>query len=113
MYDAGKMYHSTSAERNGAGENLYRSSNDVPDNSDHPSVLWYDEETVYDYVNPDNSTGVYGHFTQMIWNGSTKMGCGKVGGYVACRYAPAGNMGFWGDDYYKYYRDNVKPKLMK
>ena len=42
-----------------------------------------------------------GHFTQVVWKGSTAIGCGGAdctgyGGvlpsYVVCRYAPAGNM---------------------
>eukprot|EP00111_Clytia_hemisphaerica_P015714 TCONS_00046413-protein len=41
-----------------------------------------------------------GHFTQVVWKESTKLGCGAAkasrngmeGYYVCCRYSPAGNM---------------------
>ena len=51
------------------------------------------------------STGVTGHFTQVDWKASTKLGIGKATGtnvktnvkmtcdYVVARYAPAGNVG--------------------
>lgn len=41
-----------------------------------------------------------GHFTQVVWKGSTQVGCGAADctghsgvlpAYVVCRYAPAGN----------------------
>jgi hypothetical protein len=56
---------------------------------------WYDEVASYDYGNPTFS-GSTGHFTQMVWKASTRLGCGSNGGcgmktYV-CRYAPAGNV---------------------
>jgi hypothetical protein len=31
------------------------------------SKKWYDEEPDYNYENPGDSTGVVGHFTQMVW----------------------------------------------
>jgi uncharacterized protein YkwD len=60
-------------------------------------ALWYAEGANYDYSNPIASfnTGTVLHFTQLIWRGSQKLGCGEVlcGGqrlYV-CRYTPPGN----------------------
>jgi pathogenesis-related protein 1 len=40
---------------------------------------------------------VCGHFTQIVWKTTTKLGCGKATGidgndYVVCNYDPAGNI---------------------
>ena len=67
------------SHRKGYGENLYgctgsgicATGKSVTDN-------WYNEIQFYDYNNPVFS-GETGHFTQVVWKGSTKIGCG-----VAC-----------------------------
>merc|ERR1712113_687437 len=54
--------------------------------------MWYDEIKDYDFGSPgfDMKTG---HFTQVVWKGTTKLGCGYTEGYVACRYCDtAGNI---------------------
>ena len=46
-----------------------------------------------------SSRGVTGHFTQVVWKGSTQLGIGKYTGqngswnctYIVARYKPAGN----------------------
>eukprot|EP00878_Enallax_costatus_P014840 GHUV01015533.1.p1 GENE.GHUV01015533.1~~GHUV01015533.1.p1 ORF type:complete len:155 (+),score=23.93 GHUV01015533.1:218-682(+) len=55
---------------------------------------WYGEVSQYDFSNGgwNNATG---HFTQLVWKDTTRMGCGYNGScgmstYV-CQYAPAGN----------------------
>jgi len=61
--------------------------------------LWIDEESDYNPANPQ-----YSHFTQMVWKGTTQLGCavaqcdgifdpkyGKAKFYV-CEYNPAGNV---------------------
>lgn len=50
-------------------------------------------------------TGVVGHLTQLLWKGTTKVGCGMaaspgVGTVTVCRYDPPGN-------YLRRYADNV------
>ena len=59
---------------------------------------WGSEKIDYDYTSNDCTTGkMCGHYTQVIWGDSTKVGCGmamcdasKEQVWV-CRYQPAGN----------------------
>lgn len=62
-----------------------------------PVQAWYDE--IKDYPSsygeraPDSATGVTGHFTQVVWKASTKVGCGVAcsadnAAYVVCNYTP-------------------------
>ena len=50
-----------------------------------------DEIKDYDFENP-GFNGATGHFTQVVWKESVKLGCGYSGSYITCRYCPAGNM---------------------
>lgn len=66
--------------------------------------LWYDEYKLYDFDKGEYSDAT-GHFTQMVWKGSKKLGCalqkctaqqmglGSSGSanYVVCNYDPPGN----------------------
>ena len=57
---------------------------------------WYGEEKQYNYNNPNWQPGA-GHFTQVVWKGTTKVGCaavqcGNLGTYVICEYSPPGNV---------------------
>lgn len=64
---------------------------------------WYSEVRNYKYP-PGTSTGVVGHYTQVVWAKSLRIGCGvaycssikglswEEGGTIAiCRYLPGGN----------------------
>jgi hypothetical protein len=62
--------------------------------------FWYDEIEDYDYNNPGFSQDT-GHFTQVVWKSSTKIGCATGYGSV-CLYEPYGN---WNGAY----SGNVKP----
>jgi hypothetical protein len=71
---------------------------------------WYDEHESYDYKRGRFSRTT-GHFTQLVWKASIKLGCavaecngrnGTKGKYLVCEYGPAGNM--LGT---KYFRENV------
>lgn len=64
---------------------------------DGPSAVtaWYDEGQTYNY----QTANEYNHFTQVVWKGSTKMGCAikdcsknNWGHYVVCEYDPPGNV---------------------
>ena len=56
----------------------------------------YAEIKKYDWKNPGYQRGV-GHFTQMVWKSSTKLGVGIAFNerskktYIVARYSPAGN----------------------
>ena len=63
--------------------------------------LRYGEESHYDYKTGKSKNGEdIGHFTQVVWKGSTKFGIAKAsakqkngwyGVYVVAQYSPAGN----------------------
>lgn len=87
------MEHSASEDRDGCGENLAWSSDAASMETDQAVTMWYDEvsDPGYDFESPGYTSGV-GHFTQVVWKESTKLGCGVSGGYVVCRYCEtAGN----------------------
>jgi pathogenesis-related protein 1 len=87
-------------EHSGPGENLFA-------NTGIPSAAaavddWYSEVMSYDFVAPGFSQGT-GHFTQVVWRDTTRVGCGVAAcpglfpGFedsllYVCQYAPPGNM---------------------
>lgn len=81
----------------GKGENLSRWQG--PFTQREMVDIWYDEITDYDFRTGDAKRpgAMIGHFTQMVWAGTTQVGCGyascpRVGEYLVCQYAPAGNV---------------------
>jgi len=83
------------------GENIYGTGARVAD----PIAavdLWGDEEADYDIVT-NTCSGICGHWTQVVWEDSKLMGCGKhvcpglnYGRVIVCDYSPAGNIrGQW------------------
>lgn len=108
-----KMEHATRDALGTQGENLayaMSSSNDFRVNFDTtPTDRWYSEIKDYDFSNPGfKQKGVVGHFTQVVWKSTTKLGCGTASDgpnvYVTCRYDPGGNM-------MGAFADNVQPLL--
>ncbi|KAE8683676.1 Pathoproteinsis-related protein 1 [Hibiscus syriacus] len=78
------------------GENLAWSSGDL---SGTDAVrLWVNERAYYDYNSNSCASGrVCGHYTQVVWRNSVRLGCAKVrcnngGTFIICNYAPAGNI---------------------
>ncbi|GBM88284.1 hypothetical protein AVEN_71645-1, partial [Araneus ventricosus] len=62
-------------------------------------TAFYDEVAKFkkEYISPFKFNGNYGHFTQMVWADSWRLGCGKVvfkeGRWyktlIVCNYGPA------------------------
>lgn len=100
---ANRMYH---RQPNKYGENIYWQSWSGVDPK-QPVDSWYSEVKDYNFSRPGFSSRT-GHFTQVVWLGSTEVGCGKAesrsgGTYVVCNYNPPGN-------YMRQFRENVLPK---
>ena len=89
--------------KDGAGENIAWGTINFATSS-AATDMWYEEVSKYDYNNPGYQKGT-GHFTQIVWKDSEKLGCGISGSFVVCRYKPQGNFGFEKD-----YQANVLPK---
>lgn len=82
----------------------------------YPSVsaairAWYGEHKEYSYRHPGFSYQT-GHFTQLVWKSSRKLGCGYAacegrngtpGYFLVCEYSPAGNI-----TNSQYFRKNVR-----
>ncbi|KAF4382015.1 hypothetical protein G4B88_006647 [Cannabis sativa] len=78
------------------GENLAGSSGDL---SGTDAVrLWVAEKADYNYnSNSCRSGKVCGHYTQVVWRNTARVGCAKVrcnnnrGTFIICSYDPPGN----------------------
>jgi uncharacterized protein YkwD len=92
--------HSTSQQRSNTagfqyiGENLYQSGGFQPTGM-QINEAWASEESDYDYGS-NSCSGVCGHYTQIVWEDSTDLGCAMKqcgNGYlVSCEYGPGGNI---------------------
>ncbi len=98
----------TSHSGSGYGENLAWATYDMGRTA--VVKMWYDEETKYDYTDPGFSTET-GHFTQVVWKGTTEIGCGFKTGCTngwenvwVCQYNPPGN-------YIGRFAENVLPPV--
>ncbi|AEC06313.1 Pathogenesis-related protein 1 [Arabidopsis thaliana] len=75
------------------GENLAKSGGDL---SGVAAVnLWVNEKANYNY-DTNTCNGVCGHYTQVVWRNSVRLGCAKVrcnngGTIISCNYDPPGN----------------------
>ncbi len=95
------FYHSG----NGYGENLYKASpliwsngqRDFQDKTPKEVIdSWGSEIKYYNYAN-NSCSGVCGHYTQVVWKGTTEVGCAMSvcddkSQIWACSYSPAGNI---------------------
>lgn len=94
------------------GQNLMFSTRGSPEIA---VKAWYDEISNYDFNTNQCRGGMCGHFTQVVWAASDKIGCAiaNCNGssrfrmsavYVVCDYNPMGNV-MGGSNY----ANNVKP----
>ncbi len=98
LKDAGQnSYASFSSEKFGQSADNCRSYAQTALNN------WYDQSKNYDYEKgaAKDGSSVVGGFTQLVWNSSTKIGCGLAFGplkdgfysyFVVCNFTPAGNV---------------------
>jgi len=81
----GNMIHSNSKY----GENLYwatKPSGKAAVKSWYSEVKYTSNGRVYGF------SGSTGHYTQVVWKSTKKVGCGKYRNLVVCQYSKAGNM---------------------
>ena len=87
------------------GENLAAGTTGTLD-AESVVKMWYDEVASYKFPNGGFSMQT-GHFTQVVWRGTQRVGCGrsrcKGMDIFVCEYDPPGN---WEGQY----RENVLPK---
>lgn len=95
----GRLVHAPRAQRPGQGENLAVGSSRYY----RPEALaatWRAEQRYFrGGIFPDVSTtgnwASVGHYSQVVWPASTRLGCGTAVGrglrILVCRYSPAGN----------------------
>lgn len=78
------------------GENLAWSSKKSSSCQELMS-MWYNEIKLYNYRSPSFNSEI-GHFTQLVWKDSTRVGCARgfskrgKGVYLVCNYDPPGNV---------------------
>lgn len=91
--DGTNFYHHDNMD---VGENLAWNSQE-PIDCRIPLQLWYDEWKTYNFRNPHINPR-NGHFSQMVWKNSRRIGCGqaiskgrKGGTFTVCNYDPPGN----------------------
>ena len=76
----------------GTGENIAMGTNL---GAGQAVALWFSEKANYNYASPGFSPNT-GHFTQIVWKGSTQLGCGVAacpsGQFYVCRYMAPGNV---------------------
>lgn len=96
----GRFEHSPRSLRPGAGENLWMGTRGAY-RVDQMVGSWTGEGRwfrpgVFPNVSRSGGWTRVGHYTQMIWRGSTRVGCALRSSarydYLVCRYAPSGNI---------------------
>ena len=100
LASTGRFQHSASNQRQGQGENLWAGTANAFTFEDMGGA-WIDEKRYYihdrfPYVSNTGRWQDVGHYTQIIWRDSTRLGCGLATGggrdVLVCRYAPQGNI---------------------
>jgi len=96
----GRFAHSDRANRAGTGENLWMGTRGAF-SLEQMIGSWASEKAmfvpgVFPRVSRNGNWAAVGHYSQMIWPTTTRIGCAlgsnRVADYLVCRYAPAGNI---------------------
>jgi hypothetical protein len=96
----GRFAHSDRASRGGAGENLWTGTRGAY-SLEQMIGSWASEKSmfvrgVFPRVNRNGNWAAVGHYSQMIWPTTMRIGCAlgsnRVADYLVCRYSPAGNI---------------------
>lgn len=96
----GRWQHSPNASRIGQGENLWMGTRGAYP-IDQMLGSWASEGRMFrpgrfPQVSRTGNWSDVGHYTQMIWRGSVRVGCSMRSSnrfdYIVCRYSPAGNV---------------------
>lgn len=97
-----KFRHSNQLDKLNQGENLFKLEGDftLKDYLSEASFSWLSEKKDYVYAKIGDNKNIFskiGHYTQMIWHNTTKIGIAysksKLGNvYVVARYYPSGNL---------------------
>ncbi|XP_066912931.1 uncharacterized protein [Clytia hemisphaerica] len=90
------LYHSSVDVRHNLGENLANNNRKIFTGED-ATEQWYGEIKNFDYEHSDHFEVQTGHFTQVVWKHSKKVGAAMATSqsgkhYVCARYDPPGNM---------------------
>ncbi|XP_054167658.1 Golgi-associated plant pathogenesis-related protein 1-like [Oppia nitens] len=115
------LQHGHAGLAGGTGENLAWAGSSAPGVGSCKSAIdeWYNEVQYYDYntyQSTDPSKQI-GHFTQLVWKSTTRVGCARCYGkgsqwyetYVVCDYQPPGNFVVNGDTAKAYGENVLKP----
>ncbi|HEY1142958.1 MAG TPA: CAP domain-containing protein [Sphingomicrobium sp.] len=96
----GRLQHSPKQLRPGQHENLWMGTHGAF-SPEQMVGAWIAERAyyrpgVFPYVSRTGNWSDVGHYTQMVWRGTTHVGCAiyPTGGwdYLICRYSPPGNV---------------------
>ncbi|XP_060171036.1 pathogenesis-related protein PR-1-like [Lycium barbarum] len=91
-----KLVHSFPEGYFKLGENIYWGSGNTWTPTDAVNA-WADEQKYYDYASNSCAEGqLCGHYTQIVWKSTTKIGCARVvcdsgDVFMTCNYFPPGN----------------------
>ena len=96
----GRLAHSPPATRPGQGENLWMGTRGAY-RLEEMAGGWAAEKSLFrpglfPTVSASRNWSDVAHYTQMIWSGTSRLGCalhqGRASDVLVCRYAPAGNV---------------------
>jgi hypothetical protein len=96
----GKLAHSPQGMRPGQGENLWMGTRDAYE-LEEMAESWAAEKSlfrpgIFPTVSTSRNWSDVGHYTQMIWKGTSRVGCAvhkaRKWDFLICRYSPYGNV---------------------